>query len=135
MPANWLAFAREDLNAAELLAQGGYYPIACFHCQQAVEKALKAFLLHNGQPPPHIHRLDDLLSRCAVYENALLFYQGDCATLDQYYMLPRYPDAAAMSSAGLPDQATTQRMLGIARAILTDIETRIFPPPPPAPAP
>jgi HEPN domain-containing protein len=48
MPANWIAFARRDVQAAHVLQHNGIYEEACFHAQQAAEKALKAFLLHNG---------------------------------------------------------------------------------------
>jgi HEPN domain-containing protein len=40
----WLDHARRDLRAARLLTAGDAHAEALFHCQQAVEKALKAFL-------------------------------------------------------------------------------------------
>ena len=40
----WLDRARRDLRAAQLLTAGDSNAEALFHCQQAVEKALKAFL-------------------------------------------------------------------------------------------
>jgi hypothetical protein len=45
-PAVWLALAREDLRAAELLAQYSLEPLSRFHSEQAVEKALRALRLH-----------------------------------------------------------------------------------------
>ena len=48
MPANWIAFARRDVQAADILRRNGIYEESCFHSQQAAEKALKAFLLCNG---------------------------------------------------------------------------------------
>ena len=43
--AEWLTRAQADLTAAELLHRFDEYPTAilAFHCQQAVEKSLKAF--------------------------------------------------------------------------------------------
>lgn len=41
---NWIEFAREDLMAAKLVLPEGLYNQVCFHAQQCVEKALKAFL-------------------------------------------------------------------------------------------
>ncbi len=38
----WLLTAKEDLLATETLASAGIYALACFHAQQAAEKALKA---------------------------------------------------------------------------------------------
>lgn len=40
----WLTRARRDLHAAALLIAGEAYEDALFHCQQAAEKAIKAFL-------------------------------------------------------------------------------------------
>jgi len=44
MPANWIALARRDVQAADVLRHHGIYEESCFHAQQAAEKALKAFL-------------------------------------------------------------------------------------------
>jgi HEPN domain-containing protein len=42
----WLRYARDDLRAAELLAGQGDVPrAACFHAQQAAEKAIKGSLI------------------------------------------------------------------------------------------
>jgi len=40
----WLSKADQDLGAARMLLDG-YPDVSLFHCQQAVEKALKAFLV------------------------------------------------------------------------------------------
>ena len=43
----WLRFANNDLEAVRILSS--HHPmqleIICYHCQQAAEKALKAYLL------------------------------------------------------------------------------------------
>ncbi len=46
----WLQYAENDLNAGRFLFGMKPLPadIICFHCQQAAEKALKAFLAYNG---------------------------------------------------------------------------------------
>jgi HEPN domain len=45
-PAIWLALARDELRAAELLGEHGIAPLSCLHADQAIEKALWAFHLH-----------------------------------------------------------------------------------------
>jgi HEPN domain-containing protein len=45
-PAIWLAMARDDLRAAELLVEHGLPPLSRMHADHAVEKALRAFYLH-----------------------------------------------------------------------------------------
>ncbi|MBF0182005.1 MAG: HEPN domain-containing protein [Magnetococcales bacterium] len=55
--------AAKDLRAMEILARADPIPVeACgFHAQQAVEKALKAWLVLLGQEPPRIHSLRILI--------------------------------------------------------------------------
>ncbi|MBU0502673.1 MAG: HEPN domain-containing protein [bacterium] len=58
--------AKEDLDTAEKLVQLGNYSkeIVAFHCQQAVEKALKAYLDSLNILYPKTHDLETLLSLC-----------------------------------------------------------------------
>src|SRR5262249_46052666 len=134
MPANWIAFAQRDVQAADVLRHNGIYEEACFHAQQAAEKALKAFLLHNGQTPPRIHDLSDLLTRCLQFDTPLNAFRAECTTLTQYSAPTRSPDAAAaIAPPGLPGRTEAQRALDYARGILNAIEMRFFPPPTPLP--
>lgn len=59
-----LRIARRDLKAAQLLQDKAIdEAIWGFQIQQAVEKALKAWLFHLGEDPPLIHNLTALLER------------------------------------------------------------------------
>ena len=50
----WLRKADSDLKNAELcLAADEALDTACFHCQQAAEKAIKAFLIDRSLNFPH----------------------------------------------------------------------------------
>jgi HEPN domain-containing protein len=53
----WADKARDDLIVAETLFQNTHPKqiyIACYHCQQAVEKMLKCYLVYNNIEPSHI---------------------------------------------------------------------------------
>lgn len=52
----------QDLDAADVLAKAGNR-YAAYHCQQAVEKLVKALLLRAGTEAGIEHRLDVLISR------------------------------------------------------------------------
>ncbi len=58
-PGEWMGFAEADLAAAVRLIGGPDLPprLACFHAQQAAEKALKATLVWAGTPVPRTHDL------------------------------------------------------------------------------
>lgn len=59
----WLALAETDLDAAqELETRPALRAIAAFHCQQAVEKALKGLITLGGGEPPRVHDLPRLRS-------------------------------------------------------------------------
>lgn len=65
----WFSKALEDLRVAEhemRLAPGERVATAiCFHAQQFVEKALKAFLVLHGREFPRTHNLSFLKALCA----------------------------------------------------------------------
>lgn len=48
---SWLNKAEHDLMSAQRLIEIAPMILdnACFHCQQAMEKCLKAYLIYNGQ--------------------------------------------------------------------------------------
>lgn len=66
LPGILLQLARDDEFAARSLlpVAGIADSILGFHCQQAVEKALKAALASNEIDFPHTHDLDGLLELC-----------------------------------------------------------------------
>lgn len=43
----WLKIVSDDLSAAKLLIKGELYGSVVYHCQQATEKALKAYFVFN----------------------------------------------------------------------------------------
>ena len=67
----WLDRARRDLRAVRLLIAGEVYAEALFHCQQAAEKALKAFLTFHDQPFRKTHDLASLGRQCANIDATL----------------------------------------------------------------
>jgi HEPN domain-containing protein len=57
----WLKQAKENLKDARAMLRTRRYLFACFACQLAVEKALKAVIVERtGAPPPRSHNLMDL---------------------------------------------------------------------------
>jgi len=66
--------------------------ISCYHSQQAVEKAMKAFLLYHDVEAPYTHDLALLCQLCSERNEAFSRYLEDCAILTQYATRTRYPD-------------------------------------------
>lgn len=61
-PWAWVAKAEEDMAVARRVLPDLVGP-ASFHVQQAVEKLLKAVIVHKGERPPYIHALLPLRDR------------------------------------------------------------------------
>jgi len=90
-PADWLRYARSDLELArvkrppEVLLEE-----LCFHAQQAAEKALKAVLIAKGVPPPKTHNIRTLLD---ILPPDIIPPKEveDAASLTDYAVISRYP--------------------------------------------
>jgi HEPN domain-containing protein len=88
----WLEKARHDLAAAErAMVDPPLFDVTTFHCQRAVEKALKAYLVWQDQPFHKTHNLEELVRQCAAVDAAFdgLLEAGNI--LSPYAIDPRYP--------------------------------------------
>lgn len=102
MVAHWLENANRDYDAAEhLLAEGDRFgEIAAFHCQQAVEKYLKALLVRYQVEFPKTHDIRKLLGWVATIHPDLAESLRDADTLTEV----RYPsDAPELLPGGETD--------------------------------
>ena len=68
----WIKKAEKDLLTAEreLSFEDPITDTVCFHCQQTVEKYLKAFLVYHQIYFPKTHRIMDLLELCATKDSS-----------------------------------------------------------------
>jgi len=89
----WLRYAAEDLEVAELLTAVPTPRVkqALFHAQQAVEKSLKAFLVFHNHTYPVTHGLNVLLDLCADIDSTLTSTVGPALWLTQFAVRFRYP--------------------------------------------
>ncbi len=89
----WLAGARDDVTVADELS-GRMPNVACFHAQQAAEKALKAWLVALSGDVAREHLMQNLLAELAALGVAVpLELNGDALALGKFYVTTRYPDA------------------------------------------
>ncbi len=90
----WVEKAEADYKAAVALSRRRKEPlpdVICFHCQQCVEKYLKAYLVARGIAPPRTHNLVYLLTLCARYDAALDAQRPLVKALHVYAVRVRYP--------------------------------------------
>lgn len=116
----WLDRARSDLRAARLLNGGGLYSEALFHCQQAAEKALKAFLTFHQKPFRKTHDLGDLSPDCVSIDAALDSVVAAADNLTQYAWRFRYPGVPYE-----PERAEAMQGIQIAEKVSSEVERRL----------
>lgn len=89
----WVKKAENDLLAAEreLSFDDPVTDAVCFHCQQAVEKYLKAFLVHHQIYFTKTHSIMNLLELCATVDSSFKDKLEDADVLTDYAVEFRYP--------------------------------------------
>jgi len=94
----WIKKAEKDMKTIQIMKEyDDVTEIVCFHCQQAVEKYLKALLIYNKtEIVPKTHNIDLLLNLCTKYDKDFIIYTG--TELTTYAVDLRYPDALYIPS-------------------------------------
>ncbi len=89
----WLVKARHDWRSAEVL-NGLAVPLtdtAAFHCQQAAEKILKAYLTYHNRAYERIHDLSLLCQSCSEVDSGFGELTERVSSLTRYAVRFRYP--------------------------------------------
>jgi len=98
----WLEAAEDDLACARHAADGGFHAQACFHAQQAAEKAVKAVHYRRGARAVIGHNVRALVESLEPREAALDALLDAARDLDLLYLPTRYPNGL---DAGTPREA------------------------------
>jgi HEPN domain-containing protein len=116
----WLFKAKEDLLVVEKLTEFEIIATSsvCFHCQQAVEKYLKAFLIANGIDIKRTHNIEFLLSECTDIDND--FSNIDPKELSEFGVDVRYP-----GDMYIPDEKETIEYKKLAFDIKILVESKM----------
>ncbi len=92
--AKWLLKADHDLGTAKLtyLHLPEYYDTIAFHCQQAVEKYLKAYLIFLNIDFKPVHDLRYLLNLVLTQDVSFDGMYDEISTLNDFAVKIRYPE-------------------------------------------
>ncbi len=107
---NWKEISELDQKAAHTLFKARNYPLCVFHCQQAVEKYLKALIYYSGKPK-FSHSLSQLGAELEIRlgkrmpKNVVNAFNE----LDFHYTSSRYP--GIMSIKDLYTKAKAEQSL------------------------
>jgi len=116
----WIVFADRDLEAAKGLLENEYVAnIVLFHCQQCIEKCLKAILEEHGKQVPKIHsvvRLYRIINETAEGIE-IRIDEDELNIVDDIYIDTRYPSGLGLLPSGFPTKEVATEVLEIAKRI------------------
>ncbi len=118
----WFGKAQDDLRAAlvDTEAQPPLLEDALFHCQQAVEKAMKGYLTWHDRPFRKTHSLGELGVICVELDRSLESLLRRAASLSEYATIYRYPGEAVPPSE---EEAVSSREL--AKEVVSQLLARL----------
>ncbi|HHS98110.1 MAG TPA: HEPN domain-containing protein [Chloroflexi bacterium] len=120
----WLAQARSDFSALDVLFRAGKYDLVCFLSQQVAEKALKAYLIAQGEELILSHSVARLCSMAAEFDPAFSDLRREIKALTPYYVEARYPNALEEIPAVFFDENDAQEAMEMAEKALRFVERR-----------
>jgi HEPN domain-containing protein len=93
----WLRKADDDKRMASAASRmrPPLHDMVCYHCQQAVEKYVKALINELALPIPKIHDLERLLAVLAPHDGTVLVLRPAIDGLIEYAVEYRYPGLRA----------------------------------------
>lgn len=119
----WMEYASEDLAAATVLTNDETcLNAAGFHCQQTIEKSVKAYLLFVSGKNFDGHNLSWLVRQAAKFNSEFNRFMAYTAKLNRYYIECRYPS----DSPDEPEFEIIKQNLNVTRDIYEYICSLIY---------
>lgn len=89
---DWLYHSRIDIASAAILMENeSCYLAAAFHCQQCVEKSLKAYILYKTHRLLDGHNLTWLCKQAIAIDSSFSKWLDKSVRLNRLYIETRYP--------------------------------------------
>lgn len=115
MVNEWLNMAKKDIKGAKILYEhDADYEIVCFHCQQAIEKYLKGFLISKTGELQEGHSLIKLCKKAMLHENSFDEFLKDMAFVNTFYIETRYP---ALDPLNISHEDTKECLMIVERIV------------------
>ncbi|PKL37678.1 MAG: DNA-binding protein [Spirochaetae bacterium HGW-Spirochaetae-1] len=110
--ASWLAYAQDNVDAAEILITSELYNPALQNIQQVIEKYLKALLLDTGTRLKRTHSINELVS--LLKDNSIMVKIDDdeIDLIDSIYLPSKYPGGSALPDF-IPDKIICNKCFDI----------------------
>jgi len=118
---DWLEEAKEEYATALHLFNAGRFGHACFHAQQAAEKALKASIILYKRLIPRSHDLVELDNEVKELLDLAEDVEAGLPELSAYYTQARYPNAGLRRPSVEIGKEQARRALKLAEGILNAV--------------
>jgi HEPN domain-containing protein len=117
----WFTKADHDLKAAESLlkAEEPLNDVISFHCQQAVEKCLKGYMVYLDLKFTKTHEIGELISIIEEKDPEITPLTERADTLTDYAVEIRYPENFL-----IPSYEEVREAIGIAREVQAYVKSR-----------
>lgn len=112
----WINIANEELIAAKHLEKLNLYRMVCYHCQQFIEKAIKAFLVEKDIEFYRTHNILDLKNMVSALGVEIPLTNEEAVFLNSIYR-SRYPAGLGLLPYGEPDKSDAEKALNCANKI------------------
>ena len=118
----WLFKARHDLRSARRLFTDDppILDTAAYHCQQAAEKAMKAFLVLHDIQFSKVHLLLPLVEQCIEVDPAFLSLRDAAEALTPFATVFRYPGEVLE-----PEASDVEEGIALAEMVVQFAENRM----------
>ncbi|GHU96843.1 hypothetical protein FACS189483_00980 [Spirochaetia bacterium] len=122
----WIDFAEKDLlTISEIIENQNLTNIVIFHCQQAIEKFFKAFILENDKTLMKIHNLLALYG--TVKEITDFELDEDLlSTINDIYLESRYPgEVGLLDDGSMPTTEQANQFFTFAKEVEEKIKQKL----------
>jgi HEPN domain-containing protein len=124
---DWILMADKDLFAAEIILKETNFPltnIVAYHCQQAIEKYLKAFLIEKDVPLIKTHDLIKLNGMIKEIKDTGID-EARLIIINEAYIESRYPGELGLMPDGMPANEQAKEFLEYASEVKTIINSEL----------
>lgn len=117
----WLDYSRENLESAQILLTSSLFNPCLQNAQQCVEKALKAFMIHQSIELKKTHSISELRNILIQKRIEINITEEECEFLDSIYLPSKYPLHSILPYF-MPDQHLCEQGIAIAKKVYKAVQ-------------
>ena len=122
---DWMILAEKDVKAASVIINEEHLTnIVAFHCQQAIEKYFKAYILEYDKPLLKIHDLPKLYGMIKEVKD-LEIDEDLLSVINETYIEDRYPGELGLLPDGMPSNEQVHDFLEFTKSIEEKIKNEL----------